>query len=133
MIPHPSHAAMDPAPSSPNPPARERRIYRVATIPGDGIGSEVISAGTTVLRALASALDYRFELEIKSLDWGSERYKKEGGYIPEGGLRDLRKHDAVMFGAVGDRGERIFAYLGVSSVSAHGRFENIVGLLLDYV
>jgi tartrate dehydrogenase/decarboxylase/D-malate dehydrogenase len=75
------------------------KTYRIAAIPGDGIGSEVIPAGQEVLAALAAkeGFDLRFEL----FDWSSERYKKTGAYIPDGGLDRLKSFDAILFGAVG--------------------------------
>jgi len=71
--------------------------YRIAAIPGDGIGNEVIPAGIEVLNKLASG----FELQFKTFDWGSDRYKRTGAYIPDGGLDELKKFDAIFFGAVG--------------------------------
>jgi tartrate dehydrogenase/decarboxylase/D-malate dehydrogenase len=73
------------------------KSYRIASIPGDGIGNEVIPAGIEVLNKLASG----FELRFKTFDWGSDRYKRTGAYIPEGGLEELKKFDAIFFGAVG--------------------------------
>jgi tartrate dehydrogenase/decarboxylase/D-malate dehydrogenase len=73
------------------------KSYRIAAIPGDGIGNEVIPAGIEVLSRLASG----FELQFKTFDWSSDRYKRTGAYIPEGGLDELKKFDAIFFGAVG--------------------------------
>jgi tartrate dehydrogenase/decarboxylase/D-malate dehydrogenase len=73
------------------------KTYRIASIPGDGIGNEVIPAGIEVLQKLADG----FRLEFEHFDWSSARYKKEGAYIPEGGLEKLKKFDAIFFGAVG--------------------------------
>ena len=73
------------------------KTYRVAAIPGDGIGNEVIPAGIEVLQKLADG----FSLEFTDFDWSSARYKKEGAYIPDGGLERLKKFDAIFFGAVG--------------------------------
>jgi tartrate dehydrogenase/decarboxylase/D-malate dehydrogenase len=75
------------------------KTYRIAAIPGDGIGNEVIPAGIDVLRALASSES--FQIEFQSFDWSSRRYKEKGAYIPEGGLDALKKFDAIFFGAVG--------------------------------
>ncbi|POR36214.1 Putative tartrate dehydrogenase/decarboxylase TtuC [Tolypocladium paradoxum] len=74
--------------------------YSIAAIPADGIGPEVIDAGIEVLTALADMLK-SFKLEFTHYDWSSETYKKTGKYIPSGGLEQLRKHDAIFFGAVG--------------------------------
>jgi tartrate dehydrogenase/decarboxylase/D-malate dehydrogenase len=73
------------------------KTYRIAAIPGDGIGNEVIPAGMEVLRKLESG----FRLEFEHFDWSSERYRKTGAYIPEGGLDKLKAFDAIFFGAVG--------------------------------
>jgi tartrate dehydrogenase/decarboxylase / D-malate dehydrogenase len=73
--------------------------YRIASIPGDGIGMEVIPAGVEVLRALAAREN--FGIEFQSFDWSSQRYKDRGAYIPDGGLGELKKFDAIFFGAVG--------------------------------
>src|SRR3954462_6741263 len=75
------------------------KTHRIASIPGDGIGNEVIPAGIDVLRALASKES--FQLDFESFDWSSKRYKEKGAYIPEGGLEQLKKFDAIFFGAVG--------------------------------
>ena len=75
------------------------KSYRIASIPGDGIGNEVVPAGMDVLSALAAKEG--FELKFESFDWSSERYKKTGAYIPEGGLQKLKAFDAILFGAVG--------------------------------
>jgi len=73
------------------------KAYRIASIPGDGIGNEVIPAGIEVLQKLATD----FRLEFKHFDWSSKRFKETGAYIPEGGLQELKKFDAIFFGAVG--------------------------------
>jgi tartrate dehydrogenase/decarboxylase/D-malate dehydrogenase len=77
------------------------RIYRIASIPADGIGREVIEAGLEVLDAL-TAKSGDFSLKIDHYDWGSDRYRKTGAYMPEDGLDQLRGADAIYFGAVGD-------------------------------
>ena len=76
------------------------REYRIAAIPGDGIGIEVIAAGLKVLDVLA-ARDGGFRLEVEEFPWSSAYYKKHGHYIPDGGLERLKTFDAIFFGAVG--------------------------------
>jgi tartrate dehydrogenase/decarboxylase/D-malate dehydrogenase len=76
------------------------RTYRIAAIPGDGIGIEVIAAGLKALEVLA-ARDGSFKLEVEDFPWSSEYYLKNGYYIPEGGLEKLKTFDAIFFGAVG--------------------------------
>jgi tartrate dehydrogenase/decarboxylase/D-malate dehydrogenase len=75
------------------------KSYRIAAIPGDGIGKEVIAAGVEVLNVLSEKEN--FKLDIEAFDWSSERYLKMGAYIPEGGLERLKTFDAIFFGAVG--------------------------------
>jgi len=71
--------------------------YKIASIPGDGIGNEVIPAGIEVLKLLEDG----FRLEFEHFDWSSKRYVETGRYIPEGGLEKLKRFDAIFFGAVG--------------------------------
>jgi tartrate dehydrogenase/decarboxylase/D-malate dehydrogenase len=75
------------------------KTYRIASIPGDGIGNEVIPAGVEVLQALSSKEG--FSIKTVDFDWSSRRYVETGSYIPEGGLAELKKFDAIFFGAVG--------------------------------
>ena len=76
------------------------REYKIAAIPADGIGPEVITAGLAVLEALQKRLgDISFSVE--SFDWGSDYYKKHGVMMPADGLAQLRRFDAIYFGAVG--------------------------------
>ena len=76
------------------------RIHKVAAIPGDGIGPEVIAAGLEVLETCAQR-DGGFSLKVEHFDWGSDYYKKHGVMMPEGGADTLRPFDAIYFGAVG--------------------------------
>jgi tartrate dehydrogenase/decarboxylase/D-malate dehydrogenase len=76
------------------------RTYRIAAIPGDGIGKEVIAAGVKVLEACAEA-DGGFRLQFERFDWGSDYYKRHGAMMPADGLATLRPFDAIYFGAVG--------------------------------
>ena len=76
------------------------RTYKIASIPGDGIGIEVIAEGEKVLRALAKK-DGSFAIDFTPFDWGSERYLRTGAYMPDTPLDVLKKFDAIFFGAVG--------------------------------
>jgi tartrate dehydrogenase/decarboxylase / D-malate dehydrogenase len=76
------------------------REYKIAAIPGDGIGPEVIAAGLEVLDVLAEQ-DGGFRLKVTDFDWGSDYYKKNGVMMPPGGHEQLRDFDAIYFGAVG--------------------------------
>jgi tartrate dehydrogenase/decarboxylase/D-malate dehydrogenase len=76
------------------------RSYKIAAIPADGIGPEVIAAGLQVLEALAKRSgDFTIEAEV--FDWGSNYYKKHGVMMPADGLETLKSFDAIYFGAVG--------------------------------
>ena len=74
--------------------------YRIAAIPGDGIGTEVIAEGIKVLNVLARQ-SKRFKLSFRQFPWSSDYYLKHGHYIPAGGLEKLKAFDAIFFGAVG--------------------------------
>jgi tartrate dehydrogenase/decarboxylase/D-malate dehydrogenase len=76
------------------------RTHHVAAIGGDGIGPEVIAAGLQALEVCAKC-DGGFRLEVQHFDWGSDYYRKHGVMMPEGGADQLRKFDAIYFGAVG--------------------------------
>ena len=77
------------------------KTYRIACIPGDGIGKEVIPAGREVLEALA-ATQSRFRFEFEDFDWGGDYYRKHGVMMPDDGLDALRNKDAILFGSAGD-------------------------------
>jgi tartrate dehydrogenase/decarboxylase/D-malate dehydrogenase len=76
------------------------RRYRIAAIPGDGIGREVIAAGLEVLEVCRER-DGGFALEVEAFDWGSDFYKRHGLMMPEDGREALAGFDAIYFGAVG--------------------------------
>jgi tartrate dehydrogenase/decarboxylase/D-malate dehydrogenase len=76
------------------------KTYNIAAIPGDGIGSEVISAGVEALDALAKH-DGGFQFKFDHFDWGGEYYKKHGHMMPENGRGLIRHHDAILFGSAG--------------------------------
>jgi len=77
------------------------KTYAIATIPGDGIGKEVIPAGQQVLEALAlSSQHLRFSFE--NFDWGGDHYRQHGVMMPADGLDALRQKDAILFGSAGD-------------------------------
>lgn len=76
------------------------KTYRIAAIPADGIGPEVIDAGTQVLAALAER-DGAAGFDVTRFDWGSDYYRTQGRMMPEDGLEQLKSFDAIYFGAVG--------------------------------
>ncbi len=77
------------------------REYRIAAIPADGIGKEVIAAGLQVLAALEQR-DGGFRLKVERFPWGSDYYRAHGRLMAEDGVETLRRFDAIFFGAVGD-------------------------------
>ncbi|MVA45854.1 tartrate dehydrogenase [Agrobacterium vitis] len=76
------------------------REYKIAAIPADGIGPEVIAAGLQVLEALEQRSG-DFKIHTETFDWGSDYYKKHGVMMPADGLDKLKTFDAIFFGAVG--------------------------------
>ncbi|KRB87839.1 tartrate dehydrogenase [Noviherbaspirillum sp. Root189] len=78
------------------------RVHKIASIPADGIGPEVISAGLEVLEALSRRIG-GFRLEVEHFPWNSDYYLEHGHYIPPGGLERLKQFDAIFFGAVGSQ------------------------------
>ncbi|MGL5910688.1 MAG: tartrate dehydrogenase [Phycicoccus sp.] len=83
-------------------PSSRTRTYRVAAIPGDGIGREVLPAALRVLEVAADRSG--FTLELDHLDWSCERYLAIGAMMPDDGLEQVGGHDALLLGAVGDPG-----------------------------
>lgn len=77
------------------------KTYRIATIPGDGIGKEVIPEGRKVLEALA-ARNPSLKFDFEDFDWGGDYYRAHGVMMPENGLDALRNKDAILFGSAGD-------------------------------
>ncbi len=75
------------------------RHYKIAAVPGDGIGTEVIQAGVAVLEAVAARAG--FEVDVTWFDWGSERYKRTGAMMPDDGRETLKAFDAIYFGSAG--------------------------------
>ncbi|MBZ5544301.1 MAG: tartrate dehydrogenase [Acidobacteriia bacterium] len=94
------------------------KTYRIALVPGDGIGKEVVPAGVKVLEAAARASGANaglkpgatgdaagggeaFQLSFQAFDWGCEYYLRTGRMMPEDGLEQLRPFDAIYLGAIG--------------------------------
>lgn len=77
------------------------KTYKIATIPGDGIGKEVVPAGRQVLQALADA-GGSFAFEFEDFPWGGDYFREHGVMMPDDGLNALRDKDAILFGSAGD-------------------------------
>ncbi|HTJ57124.1 MAG TPA: tartrate dehydrogenase [Devosiaceae bacterium] len=77
----------------------ETNAYRIAVIPGDGIGKEVIREGVRVLAYIAERA--RFGIAFDTFPWGCEYYLETGRMMAADGLDQIKHHDAIYFGAVG--------------------------------
>jgi len=75
------------------------KVHRIAVIPGDGIGPEVVAEGLKVLAAAAAVTGMKYETVM--FDYGGERYLRTGEVLPPGALDELRRFDAIYLGAVG--------------------------------
>ncbi len=73
--------------------------YKIAVVPGDGIGNEIVPEGVRVLEAIAKKHGFSFSAEY--FDWGAGYYIKHGEFLPKNGLETLKKFDAIYFGSVG--------------------------------
>lgn len=76
-----------------------RKTYKIAVLPGDGTGPEVVREGVKVLKAAAAK--HNFKLELTPYDFGGDRYLQTGEVLPASAVDDLRKHDAIFLGAIG--------------------------------
>jgi len=78
-----------------------RDVKRIAVVPGDGIGPEVVAEAVQVLDAVRET--HGVELELKHFDWGAEKFLSEGVTLPDGALEMLStEFDAILSGAFGD-------------------------------
>jgi tartrate dehydrogenase/decarboxylase/D-malate dehydrogenase len=75
--------------------------FKIAVIPGDGVGIEVVAEGRKVLEA-AARRERNLQLKFTAFGWGSAYYKKHGRMMPADALDTLRKFDAIYLGAIGD-------------------------------
>jgi 3-isopropylmalate dehydrogenase len=78
----------------------KKKSYRIAVIPGDGTGIEVVREGLKVLEAVSKKCG--FEYTLKQFDYGAERYLKTKKVLTDTELKELKKFDAIYLGAVGD-------------------------------
>jgi 3-isopropylmalate dehydrogenase len=75
------------------------KMYKIAVIPGDGTGPEVVDEGCKVLRAAADK--FGFKIETTDFDFGGDRYLSTGEILPNSAVDDLRQFDAIYLGAIG--------------------------------
>ena len=73
--------------------------YKIAVIPGDGIGNEVMPEAVNVLEVAGKR--FGIEYSFDNFDWSCERFHKLGSMMPDDGLDRIRNHDAILLGAVG--------------------------------
>jgi len=73
--------------------------YKIAVLPGDGTGPEVTVEAVKVLKAAAET--FNFKVDLTEFDFGGERYMKTGETLPDSGVEELRKFDAILLGAIG--------------------------------
>src|SRR4030042_1627924 len=78
-----------------------KKSHRIAVIPGDGIGNEVISEGIKCLKALSEVFE-NVQFEFQYFPWSSQYYLQHGRMMPEDGLEILKDFDAIYLGAMGD-------------------------------
>jgi 3-isopropylmalate dehydrogenase len=75
------------------------KSYKIAVIPGDGTGPEVIAEAVKVLKSAANK--FKFKADLTNFDFGGERYKRTGETLPDSDVEELRKFDAILLGAIG--------------------------------
>ncbi|MBN1646562.1 MAG: 3-isopropylmalate dehydrogenase [Spirochaetales bacterium] len=75
------------------------KTYKIAVLPGDGTGPEVVREGVKVLNAAAPK--YGFKLDMTEFDFGGERYLRTGETLPDSAIEELKKFDAIYLGAIG--------------------------------
>ncbi len=74
-------------------------MYKIAVIPGDGTGPEVVREGLKVLKTVSEKVGFDYETQV--FDWGGDRYLRTGEVLPEGAIDELKKFDAIYLGAIG--------------------------------
>ncbi len=74
-------------------------MYKIAVIPGDGTGPEVVAEGLKVLKAASEKFNFKFE--TKAFDFGGERYLKTGKTLEDADIEELKKYSAIYLGAIG--------------------------------
>ena len=75
------------------------KTYKIAVIGGDGTGPEVAIEAVKVLQAVAAK--YNFKLDLQDYDFGGERYMRTGEVLPDSAADEMRRHDAILLGAIG--------------------------------
>lgn len=100
--------------------------YRIAVIPGDGVGNDVALEAVKVLNASAEL--YGFEVEMESFDWSCDYYLKTGKMMPDDGLDTLREFDAIFLGSFGDSNKAPDDVSGEALVRIRKGFDQYINL-----
>ena len=74
-------------------------MYKIAVIPGDGTGPEVVNEGLKVLKAISEKTHFKYETIL--YDFGGERYRRTGETLPDSALKDFESANAIYLGAIG--------------------------------
>lgn len=75
------------------------KTYKIAVIPGDGTGPEVVREGLKVLKSVSEVAGFQYE--TTEYDWGGDRYLRTGEVLPENAIEEMKKYDAIYLGAIG--------------------------------
>ncbi|MDY6968912.1 MAG: 3-isopropylmalate dehydrogenase [Spirochaetota bacterium] len=75
------------------------KTYKIAVIPGDGTGPEVVKEGIKVIKS--ASLKEKFKLDMTEYDFGGDRYLRTGEILPESAINELKQYDAIYLGAIG--------------------------------
>jgi len=102
------------------------KTYKIAVIPGDGIGKEVVPCAQNVLNKAAKR--FGFNLSYDEFDWSCERYQETGMMMPPEGLKTIRSHDAIFLGAVGFPGVPDHISLGELLLPIRRQFEQYANI-----
>tara|TARA_R110002110_G_scaffold13002_9_gene62168 strand:+ start:1292 stop:2353 length:1062 start_codon:yes stop_codon:yes gene_type:complete len=100
--------------------------YKIATIPGDGIGMEVVPEGIRVLDAVATKFDLGLSFDHK--DWSCEYFAKNGEMMPKDGIEQISEHDSIFLGAVGFPGVADHVSLWGLLIPLRRQFQQYVNL-----
>ena len=104
----------------------KKNNYKIAVIPGDGIGNEVMPEAIRVLEKIAKRHSISFEFDQK--DWSCERFHKFGSMMPEDGLDEIQNHDSILLGAVGFPGVPDHVSLWGLLIPIRRKFQQYVNL-----
>ena len=102
------------------------RSYSIATLPGDGIGREVVPVAVEAVNKLGAR--YGFRVEWRTFDWGCEKYLQDGQMMPDDALDQIATDDAIFLGAVGAPGVPDHVSLWGMLIPIRRRFDQYINL-----